>query len=212
MNTPSWRQIIVTVIITSLLCLFPLLPAPILQQQTLHLLVCLPIMVWGIYFLTDKWFIDNNRKALHNSILWFISVLVIAGLSLTHYTYQVSDTYSFWQALAVVISCSLLSLRLLKELEKRAFEHENRLQALQEQMLPKPVLAEENISEQENIEIKEIVQVIDQFHIFDVMREKHSILYSNLFLEHLETQNWICVVTAVIGSGSLFLAAECVID
>lgn len=158
MNTPSWRQIIVTVIITSLLCLFPLLPTPILQQQTLHLLMCLPIMVWGIYFLTDKWFVDNNRKTLHNSILWFISVFVIAGLGLTHYIYQVSNTYNFWQTLAVVISCSLLSLRLLKELEKRAFEHENRLQALQEKILTKPELAEEGISEQENIEIKEIVQ------------------------------------------------------
>ena len=42
--------------------------------------------------------------------------------------------------------------------------------------------------------------------------QETSNLYSHLFLEHLETQNWICVVTAVIGSGSLFLAAECVID
>ena len=128
--------------------------------------MCIPLLVWGIYFLTGKWFVDNNRKTLHNSILWLISILIVGGLSFAHYMHQLSDafevtdsySYGFWQVLAVMVSCSMLSLHLLEELKKRAFEHENHLEALQEKLQSKSVIEGEGVLEQENIEIKEIVQ------------------------------------------------------
>ncbi|MEZ4884352.1 MAG: HAD-IC family P-type ATPase [Chitinophagales bacterium] len=135
MNTPTTGQIMVTIGIAALLCIAPFLHIPLLQNPTLHLLLTLPVVVWGLYYLSDSWHIDTNRKTLHNNVLWFVALLTLWTLSLVHYIAAEQQTPYFWQALAVFTSFSLVSLYLLETLQKHTSTHEFRLCDLKEQLL-----------------------------------------------------------------------------
>lgn len=134
MKTPTSGQVLLTVIIAVCLCLFPFLPIPTLQQPTLHLLLCMPLVIWGIYYLTDSWHLTFHHKTLHNNILWLISLLTLLGLSITTYIMGSQETTYLWQGVAVLISSSLGSLYLLERLKKRAFAHESHLADLQDRL------------------------------------------------------------------------------
>ncbi|MGB0929613.1 MAG: HAD-IC family P-type ATPase [Chitinophagales bacterium] len=127
MKTPTSGQTLLSAFIAVCLCLFPFLPITILQQPTLHLLLCLPLVIWGIYYLTGSWYITSNRKTLHNNILWLIALLILLGLGITKYIAGSQETSYLWQGIAVLTSISLGSLYLLEQLKKRAFGHESHL-------------------------------------------------------------------------------------
>lgn len=172
------------VFIATILCLFPLLPIPLLQAHTLHLLLCLPLIVWGFYYLTATWYVDVNRKTLHNTILWFISFLSLLGLSLAHYIWEgqnTSGSHYFWQALAVSISCAMVSLHLLEMLRKRALEHETHLSYLQQQVSPLPIIENSTIevselsNEQESIEAEEAFSEQESIKVNELSNEQEGI-------------------------------------
>ncbi|MFK7906867.1 MAG: hypothetical protein AB8B69_17165, partial [Chitinophagales bacterium] len=134
MKTPTSGQTIFALTIAVGLCLCPFLPIPLLQERSLHLLLCLPLIILGCYYLTDIWHIDSNRKTLSNKILWLTSMVLLLALSGGNYILEWHETHYFWQALAVLIATSLGSLYLLGDLNKRASIQESRLENLCSQL------------------------------------------------------------------------------
>jgi len=134
MKTPTSGQVIFALIIAVGLCLCPYLPIFLLQERSLHLLLCLPLIILGLYYLTDIWHIDSNRTTLSNKVLWLIAMVLLLALSGGNYIFEWDETHYFWQTLAVLIAASLASLYVLGDLNKHASMHESRLENLCSQL------------------------------------------------------------------------------
>ncbi len=134
MKTPTSEQVIFALIITAGLCLCPYFPISLLQEGSLYLLLCLPLIILGFYYLTDIWQTDSNSKTLSNKVLWLIAMLLLLILSGVNYIFEWQQIHYFWQALAVLIATALGSLHLLGNLQKRSSIQESRLKNLCSQL------------------------------------------------------------------------------